>query len=362
MNIHTLFTDCISYEQLESYASDKSTKAERATVYKHISSCELCACAVNGFTATPFTSDELAAIHREIDVRTNATHKNPLTFAQVFIVLLSLSSIVFVYHFSGQGSEKVSSTKQILIPLTQLTPSANETKTELQKEISATSETVTKIMHVISNEKYQRSIIPLEELPPIRPDSLLLSDAITAVKNEGLVIPFHFNAEVIYMYDLKVTCYYDYYFSAEGNRDYLKHTPSIKENKETPDNLIEKDMEQNMQANQILKKGLEYFNRGKYTKASHCFQLLIDVNPADVNALFYQAVAFYQTGKYSKAVENLRAVLSNSNNVFHPESKWNLALVHLKMGEKQLAKQLFSEIVSERGFYAKKAAEKLKHL
>ena len=58
----------------------------------------------------------------------------------------------------------------------------------------------------------------------------------------------------------------------------------------------------------------------------------------------------------------MEAVLSLENNTFHPEAKWNLALANLKVGEKVNAKRLLTEIANEKGFYSKRAGEKLKGL
>jgi tetratricopeptide (TPR) repeat protein len=115
-------------------------------------------------------------------------------------------------------------------------------------------------------------------------------------------------------------------------------------------------------ADRVLKSGLAYFGKEKYNAALEEFQLLLENNPEDVNALFYSAVSFYKIGKYNKAVKNLEAVVASRNNVFHPEAKWNLALVNLKTGEKAKAKILLNEIVNDKGFYSKRAADKLKTL
>jgi len=64
--------NCLTFQQLQAYSAHTIEKAERQHLYMHISSCELCACAVNGFTAIPFGSDELVAIHRDIDSKVNA--------------------------------------------------------------------------------------------------------------------------------------------------------------------------------------------------------------------------------------------------------------------------------------------------
>lgn len=58
---------CLTYHQLQAYSVHTIDKAKRQHLYMHISSCELCASAVNGFTAISFESSELVAIQFDID-------------------------------------------------------------------------------------------------------------------------------------------------------------------------------------------------------------------------------------------------------------------------------------------------------
>jgi tetratricopeptide (TPR) repeat protein len=160
-----------------------------------------------------------------------------------------------------------------------------------------------------------------------------------------------------------VTNYNELYFSYQIKPFEIKgHTLPSKENKESVNTNFEKDFEQTISADKVLKTALAYFNKGKYEKALTEFQLLLEANPSDVNALFYSAVSYYHIGKYNHTIKNLEAVLKSPNNTFHPEAKWNLALSNLKIGEKGKAKQLLVEIVNEKGFYSKRAADKLKSL
>jgi tetratricopeptide (TPR) repeat protein len=115
-------------------------------------------------------------------------------------------------------------------------------------------------------------------------------------------------------------------------------------------------------ADRVLKQGLASFNKQNFVKALESFSLLIENNPKDVNAQFYSALSWYNLNRTDKAIEYLNEVLKNSNSAFHPEAQWYLALVTLKAGNKESARQLFESIVSEKGYYSKRAAEKLKKL
>lgn len=356
MNTSTMFTSCLTYEQLQSYSLNKSEKDERAQLYKHISTCELCTCAVNGFTAISFTSAEVDAIHHQIDVKTNAMHANPLTFAHVFITAVSFLSVFVFYQFANSFSDSKPTVfvqenlKPISIPVVEnvipLVEPEIISETKIQKHELA-----------VENKVAEKIVIPLEPIKSIQPDLIPVLN-----KAPEVLVEQTFNSDVIYIYDLKVTNYNSFYFNYQKPFEIKTGTPAYRENKETENVLFEKDCEETIAADKILKSGLAYFTKGKYNKSLGEFETLLELNPNDVNSLFYSAVSYYQVGKYDCTIKNLEAVLKNPNNVFHPEAKWNLALSNLKVGEKAKAKQLLQEIVNEKGFYSKRAADKLKGL
>ncbi|MBL0328353.1 MAG: hypothetical protein IPP64_02785 [Bacteroidetes bacterium] len=357
MNTTTMHNHCLSYEQLQSYSLNTSEKAERAQLYQHISTCELCACAVNGFTAIPFSSDEVDAIHHQLDLKVNATHANPLTFVQAFVACISVLSIFGFYHFVNsfepekQKAILPENNQQFVQPVIEKTFSVEKFESTPQLKLSA--QAVVEKINIV-----EKVSIPVEPIKSITPDLTPVSINIPEV----LVEPTY-NSDIIYIYDLKVTSYNALYFNHQTNPFEIKgHTPPYKENKESENNFAQKETEEIIAADKILKSGLWYFNKGKYTNAAAEFQLLLEANPKDVNSLFYSAVCYYNIGKYDRTIKNLEAVLSLENNTFHPEAKWNLALANLKVGEKVNAKRLLTEIANEKGFYSKRAGEKLKGL
>lgn len=357
MNTTTMHNHCLSYEQLQSYSLNTSEKVERAQLYQHISTCELCACAVNGFTAIPFGSDEADAIHHQLDLKVNATHANPLTFVQAFVACILVASIFGFYHFVNSFEPE----KQKAVLPEKNQPFVQQVIEKILpiKESESTSHLELSAPVVVNHEEYvEKNTIPVEPIKSITPDFIPVS-----VKTAEVVIEPTYNSDIIYIYDLKVTNYNALYFNHQTNPFEIKgHTPPYKENKESENNFAQKETEEIIAADKILKSGLWYFNKGKYTKAATEFQLLLEVNPKDVNSLFYSAVCYYNIGKYDRTIKNLEAVLNLENNTFHPEAKWNLALANLKVGEKDKAKQLLMDIVNEKGFYSKRAGEKLKGL
>lgn len=106
MKTTTLFTNCLTYEELSSYTTNKMESSVRAKLYQHISTCELCSCAVNGFTAVPFASSDINNLYDKIDMKTNVKQASPITFAQICIVVISLVSIVAFYTAADSVQKK----------------------------------------------------------------------------------------------------------------------------------------------------------------------------------------------------------------------------------------------------------------
>lgn len=97
MKTSSLYTNCLTYDELFAYTSNKLESSARARLYQHIATCELCTCAVNGFTSMPSASIDIKTLYDKIDMKTNVKQTGPITFAQLCIVIISLSSIVAFY-------------------------------------------------------------------------------------------------------------------------------------------------------------------------------------------------------------------------------------------------------------------------
>lgn len=97
MKTASLYSNCLTYEELFAYTSNKLESSTRAKLYQHIATCELCTCAVNGFTSLPLASIDINTLYDKIDMKTNVKQTSPITFAQLCIVVISLTSIVAFY-------------------------------------------------------------------------------------------------------------------------------------------------------------------------------------------------------------------------------------------------------------------------
>jgi hypothetical protein len=322
----------------------------------------MCACAVNGFSAFPFSSDDLVAIHREIDAKAAGKAKSPLTIAQFSIVFISLLAIGLVYSIADKPRQIVSPALNYEIPVSPTQISSDEKKTQPQKEVSDIAKTFKKVVAAISSKKFERNISPLEQLPPINAEVIISEITAEHETPESNVMLPHFNSDVIYIYDLKVCNYNKLYFGSLGTDEtpFKTHTPVFRENKESSLPDLDPDLAV-LPADRVLKEGLIAFNKQRHSRALEYFDLLLENNPYDINARFYSALCHYNLGNFERAVADLNAIQA-TNNSFNPEAQWFTALITLKRGNKYSAKQMLEKIVEEKGFYSKRAKEKLAKL
>lgn len=342
---------CLTYEQLSSYTDNTINLSEKESLYKHISQCELCSCAVNGFAAMPFTENELVAINQIVDVKSNASASNSLTLAQVFIAILSIASIFGIYYISN--AMNTPNQKPILL---------TETKWEQPLEITIPTKEIVKKENKLINTF---SAIPKKQLEN-NSASLELIPTITTKEITSLnespketIVPIS-NSNIIYIYDLKVSDYNNLYFGRSNKKIIYTGTPVFKEHSKSAISELDEDNVESIAANQVLKKGLAAFNKGEYLNALGDFNTLLALNKEDVNALFYGGLSHYNNGNYSKAADYFNKTTKNKNNAFYQEAQWYLAQSYSKNGNHEEANVLYTQISKENGFYKDKAKEKIK--
>lgn len=335
-------TQCLTYEQIINYTENRLPVSDHQKTYEHLTSCELCSNAVNGFTETGFSINDIVAIDQIIDERSNV---NSLTFSKISIVVLSLISITGFYFFSNsisvkneRESEKIADSKKSY--------SSSIGSVEILIPISK-KESTTSSKNNAPNTSRKRFDIP-EKLPTIAISSINLSGS--TQQNE---ISSNINNEGYYIHNFKVANYSELYFK-KNNETTFPGYPSSMENKYAKEEQREAENSNQLSLKDILEQGLLALQNEDYTGVIQSLSILIEKNPEDENALFYTGVAFYHLNAFQKATSYFEKV-NMSSVTFHEEAEWHLAICHLKTGNNIKAIELLSKIVSEKEFYAGKA-------
>src|SRR3989338_1879474 len=87
---------------------------------------------------------------------------------------------------------------------------------------------------------------------------------------------------------------------------------------------------------------------------------ILETYPDDVNGHFYAGLCCYNLQQYEDAKQHFATCLQLSFSNFNEEASWYLAQSLLANGEKTDAKELFSVIRDQKGYYAKQAEKMLK--
>lgn len=115
-----------------------------------------------------------------------------------------------------------------------------------------------------------------------------------------------------------------------------------------------------MQYLHFMDKALESFVRNDHKNCLEDLRFLLAQYPNDVNALFYGGLCSYNLGLYSRARDLLHRASTHPIAVFDEEATWYHALTLERMGETEAAQEAFGRIAAQGGFYAERAAGKLR--
>lgn len=190
----------------------------------------------------------------------------------------------------------------------------------------------------------------LEPLPP-------------TIEQKPVQITKQKTAKEIYLSDLKAIDYTQYRSKpqVEIEQYILTGVPANKE--DSASKTMDEPTTQIIQIPYMdyLAKTLKYTNQGKWKLALSRYQEILNTYPDDVNARFYSAWCLYNLGQFSEACTNFSACLQLEYSNFSEEAEWYLAESRLANGEKTAAKELFTKIKNQKGFYSKQAEKNLKN-
>ncbi len=397
---------CISPDDLRLYGAHKLRGRNLRAVEEHLADCELCSLAADGFLLTAVTAADLQELHVRIDSVAGTSwfaswgryvilsfsvlaltaasiwllsgKKRPLTsasygshalgFPSAFAWLVHAATPSAVLHPEAMNSNKkdgesenglttVQTENFIQVPVVKQNTSGKTTQVQsFNADNYANSNSVTNPRNMAGNTFSNPGNNPLESN-----SAFVSSLSNDNNNNEVLVLP-EYNKPVQYLYTLKVSEYNELYFHAPVAS--VSHgTPSPQETKQPGiSNAVFADESHAQRADVILKDALLYFNNANYGGALAKFRILLDVNAKDVNALFYTGICYYRMNLPEKCIASLDKSLLSEDNAFHEESLWYKALALFMKGDKTSAREILSEIVKGRGYYAKQAKEKLKEL
>lgn len=296
---------------------------------------------------------EVDALVQKVNARAQGQRNRFNTlFTGLMSGLLIGVSVFFVLFYKHQIHDSVFENTRERAALKSLHNSVTESDTLFPSVVLKNEGTEKEHYTTITNQAEQAH--QTQEAPEVlAPKQEALPDANLS---EELVFQFVPNAPVVFIHNLKVTNYRLYYFRYDAAIDLSVNT-GVAAQYETSAN-IERAVSRrssNYMAHKIIQKAMKFFGNKNYSDCIEELSLLYDFNPDDANAQFYLGMCYYLTGKYTIARGFFERNLENTNNIFHQESNFYLALSLLNTNQKEEAVSLLQKIVTEKGFYSKRA-------
>jgi hypothetical protein len=368
-------TSCISSEQLLGYSDGSLNPNATRKVEEHLADCELCSRAVEGFLLVSVTSADLSSIHSKIDSVSVSGWFSSLN-AKIILSTIVLGITGACIWGPGILSSK-NDRPGLLTALdngasgfkieegtmnrSTVSPAENYLEPAIGKAdrgiVSGGKQETEKRASQPSSAKNDLSAsnipVPMNGIHPALVDIQSLSPA----SAPGLKQPTY-NRPLRYIYSMKVSDYNALYLLSDKTPAVISDMglPANREQSYSVENDdLFRQSEQVQSADEVLKKGLLAFKEAHYGKALRQFYKLIDLNPSDINSLFYSGVCCYKLDKPAKCITLLDKVLAMENNAFTEEALWYKAQAMLSVQDKAGAKATLEKIADEQGFYSEEA-------
>lgn len=349
--------DTFSFDEYEKFKSSKDFE-------KMMSGDDLNYLASKGFEKAGVTSSDINDIMRRVDAETfKSSHLNSLLAGGIIAAAFITAFFLLMKKDAEVQTSPIAQTKRenlFILPETVIEKPA-DTANAKEKEITEVK--WSKDHFSSKNPEQPLNAEPADENVP-ELENMNVNRVTSVTDNSESEINFENipNAPVVYISGLKVTNFNVYYFKpvkqfeiVNGGREaqYIDNEDYFTKRKEARIGISK------ISAVDVLKEALEFFNAQKYTESVSTLNVLLKLNPKDVNALFYNGMSFYSLGKFAGAVPYFDQVLESENNIFHQEAEFYKALALNSSGEKGQAGEIFRKIVSEKGFYSARAREML---
>lgn len=294
-----------------------------------------------------------------MDQKFYPTQRNKFHYSKIVISLLGLSTIVLAVALLLQQtnsdisplneSKNIQDEKRIHIEVSDLTvqPAIAKLK-EAEPKYQIQPGLITKDFNV------QKSLEEDVSSLPIRPIKELQQ------VTESPVLENRKYGKEIYLSDFKVLDY-DIYrkdMPISAEEVLLTGTPANQSEKESMI-LVEKSVIE-IKYNDYLNKSLYYFKDENYKQTLDRLNIILEQFPRDVNALFYKGICLFNFGKYDESIPLFKKCLNNEYTNFDQEAIWYLGRSYELSGQQSKAKEIYTLIANQGGYYSEQAKQQLK--
>ena len=279
--------------------------------------------------------------------------------SHVWWALAGMGTVLFVFLFLSQWVDNIPARKLPITPQHISAPSIVEKPQPMIFESIQSSKRVPKIKALKQESSHEMSslkkdFVLLEYVPVLE---------ISGIENETVLPEIHLPSSGTYILGLKVAkplskpsnkWRFEYGKSSQNVPAQFENEESFYFNKQI---ISRYSKIENPTYEDSLRLALAAFKKNDFKACLAALKKIEASDPIDLNVLFYSGLSHFHLGEYSKAIDCFSSVSTTVNAIFAPEAKWYLAQSLWKSGQKADAQKLFSEIISEGGFYAKRAVK-----
>ncbi len=374
--------NCLSKEELISYANGSLTEREKHFVEKHLLDCELCSDALEGVL---LLSDPLKLTHISNDLIRRLALQNPVSKKnKVRPVYLAAAAIVCLFIISGiyfafiRNNQDLKSEMAVApVKNEQLKPvaSAPHSENELEKPTETTqipgNSQISRETKNVSKPGLQKSLPQAISISSGTGADQKVNEVTvtekTGMYNGTLAATEKAKEESQVMDDKKsIPAPEQPKMSADetvsaGNRESagIENSPAAK-NKvavQMSEQSVKKSISTSSQDNATV--DLRNVNRNmeveNFKDALKELKQLSKEYPGDMNIVYNTGLVYYKTNETSKALQSFDEVINSSDKKLFEDARLHKALTYVKMNDKQNARKILSYIIAEKGIYKERA-------
>jgi tetratricopeptide (TPR) repeat protein len=378
---------CLSKEELVSYADGTLTQKEKHQIEKHLLDCELCTEALEGtlLLNSPsklhaISNDMIKRINREkIIVKKNNKRFSWLAVAAVICVFI-ISGIYFAFirnsvnlksEVADLPTKTLNDKTKAAAPETAEPVKPDEVlnkksfnsisrETNIKANASAEQEVKKEIPQTIISLKDESAADIQNKRETQLPASSVYNGAIAAdqkaIEETAPVISDKSMTDAPTEEEtdrfkstssdsLKITSSENYSGFKKSEAVSMVAKPAEKSN----------SLEQQTNLNEVLKdiqKKIDYEN---FKEALSELKNLSKEFPSDMNVAYFTGLVYYKTNEASKALKYFSDVLNRGDKKLFEDARLYKALSYVKLDDKQNARKILSQIIADNGIYKERA-------
>lgn len=314
--------------------------------------------ALEGWKNSGVAFSQMKNVDKAIGRKFNNGFFNSTVFIGSIAAILTVSAIIF---FTQQENTPSPKQKSFVIERNEVSlPENIDTLIALNKETQiSTQDLISKHTQEQAQTQTKTEIVQKVDFDLLT--STVLEPLPTTIENKEVKLTEQRLAKEIYLHRLKAIDYSEYRSRPEVKIEQIILS-GVPASYETEDDIQTESSTKTVMIPYMdyLDKTLKYLGNEKWKQALSRCEEILNTYPDDINAIFYSGLCYYNLQQYQKACDQFSACVQLNWANFNEEATWYLAKSRLANKDKTLAKELFTAIKENNGYYAKQAEKILK--